>query len=257
MRPPSAEEIVMSGHSKWSTIKHKKAALDAKRGRQFTRVIREITVAARAGGGDPDGNPRLRSAVLAAKAINMPQDNIKRAIQKGTGELPGAIYEEVTYEGYGPEGVALLVEAVTDNSNRTTPEIRHLFTKNGGNLGSPNCVAWMFEKKGYYAIDRASVTEERLMEIALEAGAEDISEEDSLFEVTSPVEAFEAVGKALQAAGITAQVAEISRIPGTMVRIAGKKADQLIRLLEALEDHDDIQKVWANADFEDPAASPA
>lgn len=236
----------MSGHSKWSTIKHKKAALDAKRGRQFTRLIKEITVAARSGGGDQDGNPRLRSAILAAKAANMPQENIKRAIQRGTGELPGVTYEEVTYEGYGPAGVAILVDALTDNNNRTTAEIRNLFTKNGGNLGTPNCVAWMFEKKGYFAVGKETTTEERLMEVALEAGAEDINEDDGLYEVTTPVEAFHAVAEALAAAGIPTQAAEVSRIPTTTVTVGGRKAGQVVRLMEALEDHDDIQKVWGN-----------
>jgi YebC/PmpR family DNA-binding regulatory protein len=241
----------VSGHNKWSTIKHKKAAADAKRGREFTRVIREITVAAREGGGDPDRNPRLRSAMLAAKAVNMPHDNVKRAIQRGTGELPGVSYEEVIYEGYGPEGVALYLQALTDNSNRTTPEIRHIFTKHGGNLGAPNCVSWMFEKKGYFAVERAATTEERLMEIALEAGAEDISDEDELYEVVTPVDAFEAVGQALSAAGVPAKVAEISMIPSSTVKVSGKKAEQLIRLLEALEDHDDVQKLWGNMEFEE------
>lgn len=245
----------MSGHSKWSTIKHKKAAADAKRGRQFTRVIKEITVAARAGGGDPDGNPRLRSAIDAAKAINMPQDNIKRAIQRGTGELPGVSYEEVVYEGYGPEGVALYLEALTDNSNRTTPEIRHLFSKHGGNLGAPNCVSWMFEKKGYLAVEASATSEDRLMEVALEAGAEDISEEEGIFEVLAPVEALETVREALDRAGIPIQAAEVSMIPTTTVKVAGKKADQLIRLLEALEEHDDVQKVWGNMELEETAAT--
>ena len=245
----------MSGHNKWSTIKHKKAAADAKRGREFTRIIREITVAARAGGGDPDANPRLRTAVLAAKGVNMPQDNIKRAIQRGTGELPGVTYEEITYEGYGPEGVALYLEALTDNSNRTTPEIRHLLSKHGGNLGAPNCVAWMFEKKGCYTVDKEAATEEKLMEVALEAGAEDIEDADDFYEVLTPVDAFEAVGAALESAGITARVAEISMIPSTTVKVTGRKAEQLIRLLEALEEHDDVQKVWGNMEFTEAAAA--
>ncbi len=245
----------MSGHSKWSTIKHKKAAADAKRGRQFTRVIKEITVAARSGGGDPDGNPRLRSAIDAAKAINMPQDNIKRAIQRGTGELPGVNYEEIVYEGYGPEGVALYLEALTDNSNRTTPEIRHLFSKHGGNLGAPNCVSWMFEKKAYLAVEKSAAGEERVMEVALEAGAEDISEEDDVFEILAPVEALEGVKEALTQAGIPVQAAEVSLIPTTTVKVVGKKADQLIRLLEALEEHDDVQKVWGNMEIEETAAT--
>ncbi|TDI29924.1 MAG: YebC/PmpR family DNA-binding transcriptional regulator [Acidobacteria bacterium] len=245
----------MSGHNKWSTIKHKKAASDARRGREFTRVIREITVAARSGGGDPGGNPRLRSAVMSAKAINMPLDNVKRAIQRGTGELPGVTYEEITYEAYGPEGVALLMEVLTDNPNRTTPEIRHLLAKNGGNLGSPNSVAWIFEKKGYLEVDAATAGEEQIMDVALEAGAEDIEEVDGVFEVYTPVDAFEAVSKAITDAGMTLKVARISRIPSTTVKVSGRKADQLIRLLEALDDHDDIQRVWGNMELEetDPA----
>jgi YebC/PmpR family DNA-binding regulatory protein len=241
----------VSGHNKWSTIKHKKAAADAKRGREFTRVIREITVAAREGGGDIDGNPRLRSAVLAAKTINMPQDNVKRAIQRGTGELPGVSYEEVIYEGYGPEGVAIYLQALTDNSNRTTPEIRHLFAKNGGNLGAPNCVSWMFEKKGYLAVEKEAVTEDRLMEVALEAGAEDISDAVELYEILTTVDALEMVSQALSAAEIPVKVAELSMIPSTTVKVIGKKAEQLIRLLEALEDHDDVQKLWGNMEFEE------
>ncbi|MFQ5670296.1 MAG: YebC/PmpR family DNA-binding transcriptional regulator [Acidobacteriota bacterium] len=245
----------MSGHSKWSTIKHKKAAADSKRGRQFTRSIKEITVAARMGGGDPAGNPRLRSAILAAKGMNMPQDNIKRAIQKGTGELPGVTYQEVIYEGYGPEGVAIYVEALTDNPNRTTPEIRHIFSKHGGNLGAPNCVSWMFEKQGCLTVRRDAVSEERLMEVALEGGAQDVTEEDELFQVTAPVDAFEQLNSALEAADIPVQSAEIAMIPGNTVKVASKKMDQLLRLLEALEDQDDVQKVWGNMEMEEPAIS--
>ncbi|MFQ5767117.1 MAG: YebC/PmpR family DNA-binding transcriptional regulator [Acidobacteriota bacterium] len=244
----------MSGHSKWSTIKHKKAATDAKRGQQFTRIIREITMAVRSGGGDPEANPRLRSAILAAKGVNMPQDNVKRAILRGTGELPGVTYEEITYEGYGPEGAALLVEAMTDNSNRTTPEIRHLFSKYGGNLGTPNCVSWMFEKKGLFTVPAADVTEDRLMEVALEAGAEDIQEEDDQYEILTPVASFEPVSTALSQAGIKTSLAEISRVPANTVKIRGKKAAQLIRLLEALEEQDDVQKVWTNADLDEADA---
>ena len=243
--------VIMSGHNKWSTIKHKKAAADAKRGREFTRVIREITVAARAGGGDPEGNPRLRSAVMAAKAINMPLDNVKRAIQRGTGELPGVTYEEITYEAYGPEGVALLLEVLTDNPNRTTPEIRHMLSKHGGNLGAPNSVAWIFDKKGYVAVNKDAATEEQLMEVALEAGAEDIEEGDEIFEILTPVDSFEAVSEALTAAGIEVQASEVSRIPSTTVKVSGKKAEQLIRLLDALDDHDDVQKVWGNMELEE------
>jgi YebC/PmpR family DNA-binding regulatory protein len=242
----------VSGHNKWSTIKHKKAAADAKRGAGFTKVIREITVAARAGGGDPDGNPRLRSAVMAAKGLNMPLDNVKRAIQRGTGELPGVTYEEISYEAYGPEGVALLLEAMTDNSNRTTPEIRHMLSKHGGNLGAPNCVAWIFEKKGYLVVEKSAADEEQLMELALEAGAEDIDDtDDEVYEILTPGEVLEAVNEALTGADITVKVAEVSRIPSTTVKVSGKKADQLMRLLEALEEHDDIQKVWANMEIEE------
>jgi len=241
----------MSGHSKWHTIKHKKAALDAKRGQQFTRLIKEITVAARIGGGDIEGNPRLRAAVSAAKGSNMPQDNIKRAIQKGTGELPGVSYEEVVYEGYAPGGVAVMVEAMTDNLNRTAAEIRSLFTKHGGNLGAPNCVAWMFERKGFFEVAKDAVSEDRLMEVALDAGADDVGEDDGTWEVTSPVENFQAVGQALEAASIPALTAELSRLPTNTVRISGRKAEQVMRFFELLEDHDDIQKVWGNFEVDE------
>ena len=241
----------MSGHNKWSTIKHKKAAADAKRGKAFTRIIREIVVAAREGGGDPEANPRLRTAVLAARAANMPQDNIKRAIQRGTGELPGSSYEEVNYEGYGPEGVALYVETMTDNPNRTTPEIRHLFSKHGGNLGAPNSVAWMFERKGQFLVSAAEHGEDRIMEVALEAGAEDIAEAGDYWEITTPVEAFEGVRQALDDAGIEPESAELARVPSSTVAVSGKKADSLMKLLDALEEHDDVQKVWGNMEFEE------
>ena len=245
----------MSGHSKWSSIKHKKAAVDARRGKEFTRAIREITVAAREGGGDPEGNPRLRQAVLVARAINMPQENVKRAIQRGTGELPGVSYEEVHYEGYGPEGVALFVEVMTDNPNRTTPEIRHLFSKHGGNLGAPNCVSWMFERKGQFLVQKSAAPEDSLMEVALEAGAEDITEEGGLFAITTPAETFEDVSRALTEAGIDLEAAEIARLPSNTVTVGGKQAQQLIRLLEALEEHDDVQKVWGNMEFDQATAS--
>ena len=241
----------MSGHSKWSTIKHKKSAADAKRGQEFTRVIREIVVAAREGGGDAEANPRLRQAIVAARAINMPQDNIKRAVQRGTGELPGVSYEEVHYEGFGPEGVALFVEAMTDNPKRTTPEIRHVFSKHGGNLGAPNSVSWMFERRGLLLVRKGTVSEDTLMEVALEAGAEDIADEGDLWEITTPVEVFEDVSRSLSAVGIATESAEIARVPTNTVAVGGKKADQLIRLLEALEDHDDVQKVWGNMEFEE------
>ncbi len=241
----------MSGHSKWSTIKHKKAAADAKRGKVFTRLIKEITISARVGGGDPEGNPRLRSAVNAAKAANMPADNIKRAIQKGTGELPGTTYEEVVYEGYGPGGVAVYLEVLTDNKMRTTPEIRHLFSKHGGNLGEPGSVAWMFQKRGQILIPDGATTEDRLMELALEAGAEDLQRSDDGFEVYSSPEAFEAVQGALEAAKIDPSEASVVMEPQNYVHLDGKKAEQCLRLLDVLEDHDDVQKVYANLDFDE------
>ena len=242
----------MSGHSKWSTIKHKKAAADAKRGRVFTKIIKELTIAARIGGGDPEGNPRLRSAVASAKAANMPADNIKRAIQKGTGELPGTVYEEVVYEGYGPGGVAIYIEVYTDNKMRTTPEMRHLFTKHSGNLGEPNSVAWMFEKKGLLVVPSSGTTEEKLMEIVLEAGAQDLDlNDDGDFEVSTPHDTFFAVRDAIEKAGIAASSAEIVMEPSNTVRLDGKKARQCLKLLGALEDHDDVQSVSANLDFDD------
>jgi YebC/PmpR family DNA-binding regulatory protein len=241
----------MSGHNKWSTIKHKKAAADAKRGKLFTRIIKELTVSARLGGGDPDGNPRLRSAVAAAKGANMPADNIKRAIQKGTGELPGVTYEEVLYEGYGPGGVAVLVECLTDNKMRTTPEIRHLFSKHGGSLSEPNSVAWMFDKKGMFVVSADAVTEDDLMEVVLEAGADDMEKVDDSFEVYTSPEGFSGVRDALDRAGIDPREASVVMSPQNMVRLDGKKAEQCIRLLELIEDHDDVQKIYANLDFDE------
>jgi YebC/PmpR family DNA-binding regulatory protein len=241
----------MSGHSKWSTIRHKKAAQDAKRGKIFTRLIKELTVAARMGGGDPEGNPRLRTAVAAAKAANMPADNIKRAIQKGTGELPGVSYDEVIYEGYGPGGVAILVEALTDNKNRSTSEIRHLFVKHGGNLGEPNSVSWMFEKKGQFVVPAPGTTEDALMEVVLEAGAEDLTQEDDTFVVQSSPEAFEAIRGALETAGIETNEASVVREPTSTVHLDGKKAQQCVKLLEGLEEHEDVQQVFANLEFDD------
>jgi YebC/PmpR family DNA-binding regulatory protein len=241
----------MSGHSKWSTIKHKKAAQDAKRGRLFTKLIKELTVSARLGGGDPEGNPRLRSAVAAAKGANMPADNIKRAIQKGTGELPGVSYDEVVYEGYGPGGVAILVEVLTDNKNRTTAEIRHLFSKHAGNLGEPNRVAWIFEKKGFCAVPASATTEDRLMEVVLDAGADDLRSEDDQFHVVTSPEAFEAVRTALEGAEIVTTEASLTMEPQNTVHLDGKKAQQCIKLLEVLEDHDDVQNVHANLEFDD------
>jgi YebC/PmpR family DNA-binding regulatory protein len=240
----------MSGHSKWATTKHKKAATDAKRGKIFTKITKEITVAAKLGGGDPDGNPRLRTAVAKAKSVSMPAENIKRAIQKGTGELPGVSYEEVTYEGYGPNGVAIIVEVLTDNRNRTVSEIRNIFSKAGGNMGEAGCVSWMFNKKGYIVVARAKADEEKLMSLALDAGAEDMQTEDDNFVITSAQSDFEKVKKALEDAGIPLEVAEVTMVPQTYVKIDGEKvAGQMMRLMEAIEDNDDVQNVYANFDI--------
>ena len=247
----------MSGHSKWSTIKHKKAATDAKRAKVFTRIIKELTVAARLGGGDVESNPRLRTAVAAAKAANMPADNIKRAVQKGTGELPGMTFEEVAYEGYGPGGVGIYVETVTDNRMRTTPEIRHLFSKLGGSLAEPNAVAWMFEKKGFLSVPCSSVSEEKLMELVLDAGAEDLQQNEDNFEVYTSAEKFIAVQQALEKAEITPSEAAIVMEPQNTVEVEGEKAEQCLKLLEAFEDHDDVQNVYANLDFDDEAETGA
>lgn len=241
----------MSGHSKWSTIKRKKGKADAERGRLFTKLIKEITVAARFGGGDPESNPRLRTAVLNAKSNSMPADNIKRAIQKGTGELEGTSYDEITYEGYGPGGVAVMVEVVTDNKNRTVAEIRHLFSKYGGNLGESGSVGWIFAKKGLIEVETAKANEDTLLELALEHGASDMTTEGDVFEITTPPELFEAVRAALESKGIPMASAEITLIPSTSVRIEGKHAESMIKLYEALEDHDDIQKAYANFDIDD------
>src|SRR5438445_4413969 len=241
----------MSGHSRWQTIKDKKGAADAKRGRVFTRLIKEITVAARLGGGDPEGNPRLRTVILAAKAANMPKDNIEKAIKKGTGELPGVSYEEVVYEGYGPGGVALFVQALTDNRNRTLPEIRHLFAKFGGNLGESNCVSWMFEKKGYIVLPKGGRSDEELLEVVLEAGGDDVRDDGDNWEVLAPPERLEAVREALVARKIPVASAEVAMVPKTTVRVEGKKAQQLLSMIEALEEHDDVQNVWANFDIDD------
>ncbi len=241
----------MSGHSKWSTIKHKKGAADAKRGKVFTRILKEMTVAARLGGGDPNGNPRLRAAVAEAKANNMPKDNIERAIKRGTGELEGATYEEITYEGYGPGGVAIIVEALTDNTNRTTPEIRHMFEKHGGNLGTPGSVKFQFEKKGYFAVEKSAVGEDKLMEIALEAGADDLQSDDpEAFEIYTSPDSFESVRQALETNKITTVEAKLGLIPSTYVSgLDESKAKQIMRLLESLDDHDDTQNVWSNFDI--------
>ena len=239
----------MSGHSKWSSIKHKKAATDAKRGKIFTKVIKEITVAARMGGGDIETNPRLRTAVQAAKAENMPKDNIERAIKKGTGELEGVNYEEISYEGYGPGGAAVLVESLTDNKNRTVADIRSIFGKNGGNLGENGCVAWMFDKKGYIVVERSAVDEDTLMETALEAGAEDIREDDSNFEVITEPGDFDAIKEAIDTASISYIDAEVTMLPQNTTNLTGKEAEQMVRLMEMLEDCDDVQKVYTNADI--------
>ena len=240
----------MSGHNKWSTIKHKKGAADAKRGKIFTRILKEMTVAARMGGGDPNGNPRLRAAIAEAKANNMPKDNIERAIKRGTGELEGATYEEITYEGYGPGGVALMVEAMTDNTNRTTPEIRHMFEKHGGNLGTPGSVRFQFERKGYFAIEKSAVGEDKLMELVLEAGADDLQTDDpEAYEVYTAPENFEAVRQALESSTIATIEAKLGQIPSNYVTLDEGKAKQMIRLLEMLDDHDDVQNVWSNFDI--------
>jgi YebC/PmpR family DNA-binding regulatory protein len=240
----------MSGHSKWATIKHKKAALDAKRGKIFTRLIREIIMAARIGGGDPDKNPRLRKAVQDAKAENMPADNIKRAIQRGTGELPGATYEELMLEGYGPGGVAVLAELTTDNRNRTVSEIRHAFSKHGGNLGEAGSVAWMFSKKGDIVVPKPAAKEDDLMTLVLEAGGEDIKDDGENWEVLTDPSAFEAVNEALKNAGITPASAEVAMLPQTYIKLEGSNAQQMIRLLEALEEQDDVQHVYSNFDID-------
>jgi YebC/PmpR family DNA-binding regulatory protein len=240
----------VSGHSKWSTIKRKKGAIDAKRGKIFTRLIKEIIVAARMGGGDPDANPRLRSAIVSAKAENMPKDNIDRAIKKGTGELEGAVYEEITYEGYGPGGVAILVDCMTDNKNRSVADIRHYFSKSGGNLGEFGCVSWMFSKKGTILIDKEAIGEEELMDKALEAGAEDVVEEENIYQVLSAPEDFETVREALKDAGLDFIEASVAMVPQTIVEINEEKpAKQILRLLESLEEHDDVQNVYANFDI--------
>jgi YebC/PmpR family DNA-binding regulatory protein len=241
----------MSGHSKWHTIKHKKGAADAKRGRVFTKIIKEITVAARVGGGDPNGNPRLRTVVAAAKAANMPKDNIDKAIKKGTGELPGVSYEEVSYEGYGPGGVAVFVQAVTDNRNRTLPEIRHLFSKYGGNLGESNCVSWMFEKKGYIVVPKSGVAEEALLELVLESGGDDVREDGTNWEVLSAPERLEQVREAIAAKSIGVSTAEVSMVPKNTVKLEGKKAQQVLSMMEGLEEHEDVQNVWANFDIDE------
>jgi len=241
----------MSGHSKWHTIKHKKGAADAKRGKIFTRLIKELTVAARSGGGDPGMNPRLRTIIAAAKEVNMPADNIKKAIQRGTGELPGIVYEEITYEAYGPGGSALIIETMTDNKNRTVGELRHMLEKHAGNLASTNAVAWMFSKKGLIVVEKAKADEEKLLSIALEAGADDVSDEGESWEVLSEPAAFEAVRDAVKASGVEPASAQVAMLPQNYVKLTGAPANQMIRLMDALDDHEDVKQVWSNFDIEE------
>ena len=247
----------MSGHSKWHSIKHKKGAIDAKRGRMFTKLIKEITIAARIGGGDPEGNPRLRKAVQDAKGVNMPADNIKRAIQKGTGELEGGQLDENMYEGYGPGGVAMLVEVVTDNRNRTVSEIRHVFSKNGGNMGESGSVSWMFHKKGYIGIEKTKADEDTLMTLAIDAGADDFQSDESIYEIYTSPEAFEGVLNAVKGKGIETMTSEISMIPQNYIKVEGKTAQQVVKLMEALDEHDDVQHVYANFDIEESELAEA
>ncbi|MCL4539736.1 MAG: YebC/PmpR family DNA-binding transcriptional regulator [Bacteroidetes bacterium] len=241
----------MSGHNKWAKIKHKKAGTDAQRGKLFSRLIKEITIAARNGGGDPNGNPRLRLAIQTAKGANMPADNIKRAVQRGTGELPGAVYEELTYEGYGPAGVALMVELVTDNKNRTVAEIRHILDRNNGKLAEAGSVAWMFQKKGSIEVPKSGIGEDDLLAIILEAGADDMRAEDDYYDITTSADAFEAVKKAIEDKGVTISNASLQLLPQNTVRVEGKEAEQVLKLMEALEEHDDVQNVFANFDIDD------
>jgi YebC/PmpR family DNA-binding regulatory protein len=241
----------MSGHSKWHTIKHKKGAADAKRGKIFTRIIKELSVAARGGGGDPGMNPRLRTLIAEAKANNMPRENIERAIRRGTGEEPGVSYEEIVYEGYGPGGVALLIQSLTDNKNRTVGEIRHLLAKYNGNLGAENSVAWMFSRKGQVVVEKAKADEEKLLNAALDAGADDMNDDGSAWEIVTSPETFEAVRDAVKKLGIEPASAEVAMIPQNYVKLQGKEAQQMLKLMEALDDHDDVQHVWANFDIEE------
>jgi YebC/PmpR family DNA-binding regulatory protein len=241
----------MSGHSKWSTIKRKKGAIDAKRGKIFTKLAKEISLAARLGGGDPDANSRLRQAVLAARDENMPKDNIDRAIKKGVGELGSVTYEEITYEGYGPGGVALMVEVMTDNKNRTVAEVRHILSKHGGNLGENGCVSWIFSKHGSILLDKKQIGEDELMELALEAGAEDVREEENEFEVLTDPLSFEGVRKVLEEKGLKFLEAKVTMIPQNLVELDGTKAEQMLKMMEKLEDNDDVQHVYANFDIAD------
>ncbi len=241
----------MSGHSKWHTIKHKKGAADAKRGKIFTRLIKELTVAARAGGGDPDMNPRLRTIIADAKQNNMPSDNIKRAIRRGTGEEPGVSYEEAQYEGYGPGGAAVIIDVLTDNKNRTVGELRHALTKFGGNLAETNAVAWMFTKKGYIVVPKSKADEDALMSAVIDAGGDDLRDDEDNWEVLSSVETFHAVLEAVKGLGIEPDAAEISMLPQNYLKLEGKKAQQMVKLMEALDDHDDVRHVWSNFDIEE------
>lgn len=241
----------MSGHSKWASIKHKKAATDAKRGNLFTKLIREITVSAKSGGGDPDSNPRLRTAIDRAKEASMPQDNIDRAIKKGTGGLEGMTYEEFTIEGYGPGGVAILVEVMTDNKNRTTADIRNIFSKKNGNVAGAGSVSWMFEKKGYIEVDKQASSEDKVMSIVLDAGAQDMQTEEDIYTITTDTKDLEAVRKALEVSGIKPKTAEITMLPKSTIKLTGDEARQILALVEALEDSDDVQNVYANFDVQD------
>jgi YebC/PmpR family DNA-binding regulatory protein len=241
----------MSGHSKWHSIKYKKAAQDAKRGKMFTKIIRELSVAARIGGADPETNPRLRKAVTDAKAVNMPADNIKKAIMKGTGQLEGISYEEVIYEGYGPGGVAIYVETLSDNKNRTVSELRHTFSKNGGNIGESGCVAWMFKRKGYIVVEKTKASEDKLLDIVTDAGAEDLREDGSNYEIFTPPEDYENVVEGLKKNSIEIAASNLGYIPQNYIKLEGKQAQQLLKLMEELEDHDDVQNVWANFDIDE------
>ena len=241
----------MSGHSKWHTIKHKKGATDAKRGKVFTRIIKELTVAARNGGGDVDSNPRLRTIVAEAKAVNMPRENIERAIRRGTGEEPGVSYDEIMYEAYGPGGVAILIQTLTDNRNRTVGEVRHLLAKHNGNLAAENSVAWMFSKKGQIVIEKQKVDEEKLLTAALDAGADDMNDDESGWEIVCAPENFEAVRDAVKGLGVEPATAEVAMVPQNYIKLVGKEAQQMLKLMEAIEEHDDVQHVWANFDIEE------
>lgn len=241
----------MSGHSKWSTIKHKKAITDARRGKLFTKLIRELTSAARAGGGDPNMNPRLRTAVAAAKSSNMPMDTIARAIKKGTGDMPGEVYEEILYEGYGAGGVAVMVDILTDNKNRTVAEVRHLFAKHGGNLGENGCVAWMFDRKGLMTVEAEQIEEDDLLELVLEAGGDDLKREGDVYEIYTSPEVFDHVRSSIEERDLTVGMAEVTMLPQSTVQIEGKQAEQVLRFMEALDDHDDVRRAYANFDISD------